>query len=300
MTSTPSASAACRQVLALVPQRVVLRGDDQRRRQRAEPGGEQRRQIRIGQIVRQAAYCSQYQVASAGRSRRPPCGRTRIRRWGRGTGRSARRHGSGRGAAAAATSARLAPALSPWASSGHRTGVRVGRSERAAARRRRRAPRGSGAPGGRRYSTVSTIPAGSPTGGGRVVDRHVVEHEAAAVRCTYTIAGLRAARHVGAGRYAVGVGDSAYVARPPPWLLRGQPPGLLARGRDVEVPHLRLSGVGGDRGLGLPMERHTSTSAICGAISRSARPRWEIASFSAGSSSAVVRPGCSSATNSTS
>ena len=46
--------------------------------------------------------------------------------------------------------------------------------------------------------------------------------------------------------------------------------------------------------------RAAAAAAIWGAISRRARPRWEIASLSAGSSSAVVRPGSSTASNSTS
>ena len=61
------------------------------------------------------------------------------------------------------------------------------------------------------------------------------------------------------------------------------------------------------RGLGLRGGDHerghrpVRTSATIGAIARSALPRWEIASFSSGGSSAEVRPsGVSSATKSTS
>ena len=81
----------------------------------------------------------------------------------------------------------------------------------------------------------------------------------------------------------------------------------LGPGGGVLADHVPARGALGLAGVALGQEpaggrRPVSDAATSGAISRSARPRWEIRSFSAGSSSAEVSSGlvCSSATNTTS
>ena len=55
-----------REQLALVAQRVVLGGGDERRRQGVQPVGDQRGEVGVVQVGRVAAYCRQYHSASRG------------------------------------------------------------------------------------------------------------------------------------------------------------------------------------------------------------------------------------------
>ena len=89
------------EVLALVAQRVVLGGGDQRRRQRAEPVREERRQVGVGQVrVRARRTAASTTAPRAGRRPRPRrARRTRSRPAGPGTGSAAPPRGTARDAA---------------------------------------------------------------------------------------------------------------------------------------------------------------------------------------------------------
>ena len=139
-----------REPLALVAQRVVLRGDDQRRRQRVQPVGRQRREVRVGEVPRTAGVLLPVPGGLAGvEARSRPCGRTRPPSAGRGTGRSAPAREPA-GLRSAATRARLPPALSPWAYVGPRARAAASRASQRSTVSTSSGAAGNGCSGGRR------------------------------------------------------------------------------------------------------------------------------------------------------
>ncbi len=108
--------------------------------------------------------------------------------------------------------------------------------------------------------------------------------------------GLIAVRATGSGCSQNTTADGILLVR-----LRARVRWHRCPGSDRLDPPRRLSGLPGLHDLAAgPGCRSVRNPAMSGPISRSALPRWEIASLSGGVSSAVVTPGASSASNTTS